>query len=107
MNGAEYPDNYTLLEFIRNKAVLKGTKFMCKEGGCGCCAVIANNGTAKSSTVPINSVRLRLSSQDIYITFASPAASISVRYKYLIEKVLKSYFKSLSRLHLQEHIEGK
>jgi len=45
INGKTYnvvdslPGDITLNEFIRNFAHLKGTKFMCQEGGCGACVV--------------------------------------------------------------------
>ncbi|XP_039281010.1 indole-3-acetaldehyde oxidase [Nilaparvata lugens] len=63
INGSVYkasgfPVNTTLLTFIRNYANLKGTKYMCEEGGCGACivaATIPNPQTGKSTTIAVNS----------------------------------------------------
>ncbi|XP_039276549.1 probable aldehyde oxidase 2 isoform X2 [Nilaparvata lugens] len=48
----------SLNAYIRDYANLKATKFMCLEGGCGCCVVsarIQNPSTKKYSTYSINS----------------------------------------------------
>lgn len=40
-NGCD-PDigpNYVLVDYLRDKLGLTGTKFMCREGGCGACIV--------------------------------------------------------------------
>ncbi|GFO39138.1 indole-3-acetaldehyde oxidase [Plakobranchus ocellatus] len=45
VNGKEhivpqsFPARTSLNEYLRESAGLKGTKVMCKEGGCGCCAI--------------------------------------------------------------------
>ncbi|XP_039301007.1 indole-3-acetaldehyde oxidase-like [Nilaparvata lugens] len=64
INGKEYrasglPIYITLNTFIRDHANLKGTKYMCEEGGCGACivaATIPNPQTGKSTTIAVNSV---------------------------------------------------
>lgn len=51
------PDKYTLNDFIRENALLKGTKFMCKEGGCGACTVSVVRPDLQQPEQPVNSVR--------------------------------------------------
>ena len=51
--------NVTLNEWIRSQHGLSGTKKMCGEGGCGCCAVSVvrkDPTTGKEATISINSV---------------------------------------------------
>jgi xanthine dehydrogenase/oxidase len=51
----------TLADFIRDVALLKGTKIMCREGGCGCCVITAKVPDLvklSSKTIAVNSVRL-------------------------------------------------
>ncbi|GFS24392.1 aldehyde oxidase-2 [Elysia marginata] len=49
----------TLNDYIREVAGLTGTKVMCKEGGCGCCAVTVTHALDGETveTMSINSVR--------------------------------------------------
>ncbi|XP_045518198.1 xanthine dehydrogenase/oxidase-like [Pieris brassicae] len=50
--GGEYPIDFTLNEFIRTVVDLRGTKVMCRQGGCGACIV-----TVKASTPPTNEIK--------------------------------------------------
>jgi xanthine dehydrogenase iron-sulfur cluster and FAD-binding subunit A len=53
------PVDTTLNTYIRNYANLKGTKYMCLEGGCGICVVSVkrqNAFTKATQTYAVNSV---------------------------------------------------
>lgn len=39
--GCEVPSNLMLVDYLRNTLELRGTKYMCKEAGCGACVVSA------------------------------------------------------------------
>ena len=64
VNGAEYkfsvgdligqvPENESLLDTIRNRIGLTGTKKSCDEGACGCCAVLMD-GKAVASCMTLS-----------------------------------------------------
>lgn len=55
------PAETSLNTYIRDHAGLTGTKFMCKEGGCGACVVsleFTHPATAQERTVSVNSVSI-------------------------------------------------
>ncbi|XP_075210160.1 xanthine dehydrogenase-like [Lycorma delicatula] len=57
-NVADVPATTSLNTFIREYGQLKGTKFMCLEGGCGACivsATIRDPNTGKDRTMAVNS----------------------------------------------------
>ncbi|KAG8287672.1 hypothetical protein J6590_031786 [Homalodisca vitripennis] len=60
------PGGTTLLQYIRDVAQLKGTKYMCREGGCGSCIVnltFTDPVTGLDKSFGINSEYLVLRSQ--------------------------------------------
>ncbi|XP_071107754.1 xanthine dehydrogenase-like [Haliotis cracherodii] len=66
VNG-EYDLTTSLNDYIREGASLRGTKVMCKEGGCGCCAVTVTKpdpSTGKDTSFSINSCLCPLYSVD-------------------------------------------
>ncbi|KAH9519698.1 hypothetical protein Btru_070662 [Bulinus truncatus] len=62
----KFPPTYTLNDYIRDVAGLKGTKVMCREAGCGCCAVTVSYAPDgdKVETMSINSCLCPLYSVD-------------------------------------------
>ncbi|XP_067673741.1 uncharacterized protein [Haliotis asinina] len=62
-----YDVTASLNDYIRNGAGLPGTKVMCKEGGCGCCAVTVtkpDHNTGRDTSFSINSCLCPLYSVD-------------------------------------------
>ncbi|XP_067671007.1 uncharacterized protein [Haliotis asinina] len=69
--GAEFHGGYdpttSLNDYIRDTAGLRGTKVMCREGGCGCCAVtvtLNDVSSGQNSSFSINSCLCPLYSAD-------------------------------------------
>ncbi|KXJ84190.1 hypothetical protein RP20_CCG013284 [Aedes albopictus] len=68
LNGKQYnigsrtcPADTTLNTFIRDHALLRGTKFMCLEGGCGACTVYVERqdpATGEKDSISVNSCLL-------------------------------------------------
>ena len=63
VNGSDYsfsvgdlpgqiPENESLLDTIRYRIGLTGTKKSCDEGACGCCAVLIDGKAVASCTLP-------------------------------------------------------
>jgi xanthine dehydrogenase iron-sulfur cluster and FAD-binding subunit A len=49
----------TLAVYIREVALLRGTKIVCEEGGCGACTVTVKTD-ADAAPISVNSVRFEL-----------------------------------------------
>ncbi|XP_048248147.1 indole-3-acetaldehyde oxidase-like [Haliotis rufescens] len=63
----EYDPTTSLNDYIRDTAGLRGTKVMCREGGCGCCAVMVTQkdvASGQDSSFSINSCLCPLYSVD-------------------------------------------
>lgn len=63
VDGTTISVNTSLNSFIRNHAHLRGTKFMCLEGGCGSCIVMQKGihpFTKQRSTYAANSVTIKM-----------------------------------------------
>ncbi|KAI5634816.1 molybdopterin-binding domain of aldehyde dehydrogenase domain-containing protein [Phthorimaea operculella] len=59
--GSEISSDVSLLDYIRNYAELRGTKYMCREGGCGACIVTAVKSPG-SLPVAVNSCLVSITS---------------------------------------------
>ncbi|XP_026741696.1 probable aldehyde oxidase 4 [Trichoplusia ni] len=46
--GCEVSSDVTLLDYVRDKIGLKGTKYMCREAGCGACVLSVRRGDTPS-----------------------------------------------------------
>ncbi|XP_048477717.1 probable aldehyde oxidase gad-3 [Plutella xylostella] len=65
--GSEVTSDVTLLDYLREGLELRGTKYMCREGGCGACLVLCGRGDQPAHTV--NSCLVSITScQDWSIT---------------------------------------
>ena len=63
---SSFPATTSLNEYLRETAGLKGTKVMCKEAGCGCCAVtvtLAPPDSEMLETYSVQSVSMILKSE--------------------------------------------
>ncbi|KAF9420132.1 hypothetical protein HW555_003545 [Spodoptera exigua] len=56
--GPEVDSDTTLNDYIRNHLNLRGTKYMCKEGGCGACIVAVTVNDPHRRTFSVNSVSI-------------------------------------------------
>ncbi|KAI5643278.1 molybdopterin-binding domain of aldehyde dehydrogenase domain-containing protein [Phthorimaea operculella] len=66
--GSEISSDLTLVDYIRNHAEFRGTKYMCREGGCGACIVSVVKKPGEEPA-PVNSCLVSVTScQDWEIT---------------------------------------
>ncbi|KAI8438679.1 hypothetical protein MSG28_011097 [Choristoneura fumiferana] len=103
INGKQYSAGHelsvdtTLTEFIRRYAELRGTKYMCLEGGCGACVVnvrARRPPTGELVTFSVNSCLVAvLSCEDWDITTVEGIGSRNKGYN-IIQKRLNNYFGS-------------
>ncbi|XP_026741831.1 xanthine dehydrogenase 1-like [Trichoplusia ni] len=49
--GCEVSSDVTLLDYVRDEIGLKGTKYMCREAGCGACVLSVRRGDTPSYSV--------------------------------------------------------
>ncbi|XP_063373978.1 uncharacterized protein LOC134661729 [Cydia amplana] len=93
--GPEVSVDTTLNEYIRRRADLRGTKYMCLEGGCGACVVNARAqrpGTGEIITFSVNSCLVAvLSCEGWDITTIEGIGSREKGYN-IIQKRLNNYF---------------
>jgi aerobic-type carbon monoxide dehydrogenase small subunit (CoxS/CutS family) len=63
VNGSEHsldvPPEETLLNVLRNRLHLTGTKYGCGEGQCGACTVLLDGSAVRSCRIPISSAEGR------------------------------------------------
>ncbi|CAG9796495.1 unnamed protein product [Diatraea saccharalis] len=95
--GGEFQADTYLVDFIREHAELRGTKYMCKEGGCGTCIVnvkIAHPITNEIVSFSVNSCLVAITSCDNWnITTVEGIGNRKIGYN-IIQKRLNHFFGS-------------
>ncbi|CAH0592539.1 unnamed protein product [Chrysodeixis includens] len=95
--GSEFSVDLTLSEYIRRYAELRGTKYMCQEGGCGACVVnvrARQPGSQEMCSFSVNSCLVALMSCDGWdITTIEGIGNRKKGYN-IIQKRLNHFFGS-------------
>ncbi|XP_022822065.1 indole-3-acetaldehyde oxidase-like [Spodoptera litura] len=95
--GSEFTVDLTLNQYIRQYGELRGTKYMCKEGGCGVCVVNVRAhaaGTQEYTTFSVNSCLVSIMSCDGWdITTIEGIGNRKIGYN-IIQKRLNHFFGS-------------
>ncbi|KAL0878729.1 hypothetical protein ABMA27_003779 [Loxostege sticticalis] len=91
--GSEVDSDVSLNDYVRDCLNLRGTKYMCKEGGCGACvvAVTAPDHDGHHRTFSVNSCLVSITScQDWEVTTVEGIGSRGAGY-HPIQKTLAEY----------------
>ncbi|KAJ8719387.1 hypothetical protein PYW08_011562 [Mythimna loreyi] len=89
--GSEVDSDTSLIDYIRNHLNLRGTKYMCKEGGCGACIVAVTLNDPEPRTFSVNSCLVSVTScQDWEITTIEGIGDRSRGY-HPVQKTLAEY----------------
>ncbi|RVE48162.1 hypothetical protein evm_007222 [Chilo suppressalis] len=95
--GGEFHADTSLMDFIREHAELRGTKYMCKEGGCGACVVnvrLAHPTTNEIVSFAVNSCLVTIMSCNNWdITTVEGIGNRKEGY-HIIQKRLNHFFGS-------------
>ncbi|KAF9421455.1 hypothetical protein HW555_002670 [Spodoptera exigua] len=95
--GSEFTVDLTLNQFIRQYGEFRGTKYMCREGGCGACVVNVRTyvaGTQEYATFSVNSCLVAIMSCDGWdITTIEGIGNRKIGYN-IIQKRLNHFFGS-------------
>ncbi|KAK6183872.1 hypothetical protein SNE40_006452 [Patella caerulea] len=85
----------TLLQYLRNKLTLTGTKLVCGEGGCGACTVMISKYDDKNNTIRHYSVNACLtpvcSVHGLAVTTTEGIGSLRTRLHPVQEQIAKSH----------------
>ncbi|CAH0625260.1 unnamed protein product [Chrysodeixis includens] len=89
--GSEVDSDTSLNDYIRNHLNLRGTKYMCKEGGCGACVVAVTVCDPHRRTFSVNSCLVSVTScQDWEITTVEGIGNRARGY-HPVQKTLAEY----------------